>query len=108
MSDYRRKGLLFDAIYAEPQAPTHLQCRSAANGGIVAATSEAHKSANCAHSGHVSFDGHVFKLTTLTVESFWHLGCNGEELLEQVVTIVVGGEQGGGKVRKGALMEQIK
>lgn len=50
----------------------------------------------------MSFDGHIFILSTLAVESFEHLGRNGEVLLEKVAISVVEGEEGGGETRKGA------
>lgn len=69
---------------------------------------EARKSAHHAHPGHVSFGEHTIKLNTLAVESFGRLGWNCEELLEQVTTSVVVGEEGVGKRRKGVLMELIE
>lgn len=55
----------------------------------------------------MSFDKRVFKLTTLTVEEFGRLGRNGEDLLEQEATSMVG-RKDGGKTRKGMLTERIK
>lgn len=54
MSDYHRKALLVDVIYAEPQAATHLQRASATIDNIAATTSEKLKSVYYTHPGHVS------------------------------------------------------
>lgn len=107
-SAYHQKSLLMNVTYAEPQAATYLQRGSATNDGTVAATSEAPKRAHYASPSHVSFGERIFKLTTLAVESFGRLGRNGEEILEQLATSVVRGEEGAGKMRKGVSMECIK
>lgn len=57
-------------------------------------TSEARDSAHCVFPRHVSFDKHTFKLISVEVESAVCLRRNDAELLKQVATIVVGGEEG--------------
>ena len=82
-----------DVTYADPQAHVHLQAGSADHAGSAASTSEARKRQNYARPGHVSFGERSHKLTTFAVESFGHLGEEGNYSIDQPAASVMGGRR---------------
>ena len=53
------------------------------------------------------FDERSHKLVTLAVESFGRLGREGSEVIDQLVTSVVGGRDGGAMAKKGICKERL-
>ena len=75
--------------------------------GSAASNSEAHKRNHYARPGQVSFDERSYKLATLAVESFGRLGKEGSDLIDQVVTGIVGGTDGSSLSQKGVCKERL-
>ena len=98
-SEYRNQAILLDVKYAEPQAVGHIRAGSADQDGLAASKSE-HKCNHYARPGQVSFDERSYKLATLAVESFGHLGKEGSDLIDQVGASIVGGTDGASLARK--------
>lgn len=64
----------------DPEAQyTYLREGSAIYDGSAAQTSGARKFRHCTHPGHMSFDEHTIKFTSLAVESFGRLEQEGHE-----------------------------
>ena len=89
--EYRSKGLLVEVTFTEPQASSHMNRGSSTNDGVAAGASETRKSAHYARPGNVSFDERSFKLATLAVESFGHLGDSGCKFIDQLASSIAGG-----------------
>ena len=61
----------------------HLRNGSGTNDGTAAQTSDARKRRHDARPGHKFFDERSFKLSTLAVGSFGHLGKEGYEFIDE-------------------------
>ena len=105
--EYRNKAILLDVTYADPQAMGHMRVGSADRDGLAASKSEARKHSHYARPGQVSFDERSYKLATLAMESFGHLGNEGSDLIDQVAAIIVGGMGGSSLARKGVCKERL-
>ena len=79
-----------------------MRAGSANRNGLAASTSEARKRNHCARPGQVSLDERSYKLSTLAVESFGHLGEEDSDLIDrQVAASIVGGTDASSLARKG-------
>ena len=85
----------------------HLRAGSADQDGSAASTSEAQNRNHYAGVGHVSIDERTHKLVTLAVGSFGRLGREGSEFIDQLVTSVVGGRDGGAMAKKGICKQRF-
>ena len=82
----------------------HLRQGSATVDGSTAAAAT-RKNAHYARPGHVSFDQRRYKICTFAVECFGRLGGMACEFVDQLVTHVVGGQDGGKISMKGVVKE---
>ena len=105
-SEYRDK-LMLDVTHADPQGGVHMRAGNADRSGSAASTSEARKRNHYARPGQVSFDERSYKLATLAVESFWCLGEEGSDLINQVAASIVGGTDPSSLARKGVCKERL-
>ena len=55
----------------------------------------------------MSFEERSYKLATLAMESFGHLGNEGSDLIDQVAAIIVGGMGGSSLARNGVCKERL-
>ena len=106
-AEYRNKAILLDVTHADPQAVGHMRAGSTNRDGSAASKSEARKRSHCARPGQVSFDERSYKLATLAVESFWRLGKEGSDLIDQMAASIVGGTDGSSLARKGVCKERF-
>ena len=106
-SEYRKKAILFDVTYADPQAMGHMREGSADRDGLAASKSEARQRNHYVRPGEFSFDKRSYRLATLAVESFGHLGKEGSDPIDQVTASTVGATDGASLARKGVCKECI-
>ena len=84
-----------------------MRAGSADRNGSAASTSEVRKRNHYARPGQVSFDERSYKLATLAVEIFGHLGKEDSDLIDQVAASIVGGTAAPSRARKGVCEERL-